>query len=147
MRLNNPKITVQSSSSSAAPTYDISQSVASVTFTSQKPVISRNTFGTSGQQRNKKGRFDGSLTVDFDQDYATSASLTRVLWAYHLADDPVTVTITADYDAAISATNPAWVFDVAIDNINPVDGSADDGATASLTWPMHDEPSMITTAP
>jgi hypothetical protein len=144
VRLNNPSITLQSTSSSAAPTYDISDEVASCTFEVSKPIISRNTFGTSGQQRNKKGRFDGSFTIDFDQDYSSSAALTRVLYSYLIADYPVTVVVIADGAASASATNPKYTFAVAVDSLPIFDGDADSGATASVTWPMHGEPAETT---
>lgn len=145
MRLNNPKITLQSSSSSAAPTYNITTSVASATLDVAKAIISRNTFGTSGQQRNKKGRFDGSLVIDFDQDFSTSAALSRVLFSYLIADYPINVVVTVDNDAAVSATNPKYSFQAAVDSMPVIDGDADSGATGSMTMPIHGEVAESTT--
>jgi hypothetical protein len=140
MHLLNPAITLQSTSSSAAPVYDISDEVASCTFDVSKPIISRNTFGTSGQQRNKKGRFDGSLTIDFDHDYSTSASISRVLYSYLIADYPVTVVVYQGGTTTATSAAPKYTFAVAVDSLPLFDGDADSGATASVTWPMHGEP-------
>lgn len=137
IQLNNPSITFRSTSSSGAPVRDFTGYIASATATGQKPVISRNTFGTTGQVRNKKGRFDGSLTIDFDQDYASSAAPSQYFFARMLEDDPVEVIMIADGGVAVGPTNPRWTFQVAIDNMNLVDGDADSLATASLTWPIH----------
>lgn len=138
IQLNNPTITFQSTSSSAAPTRDFTGYIASATLTGQKPVISRNTFGTTGQVRNKKGRFDGSLTIDFDQDYASSALPSQYFFARMLEDFPIIVVMKSE-QAAAGVANPKWTFQIAIDNMNLVDGDADSLATASLTWPIHGE--------
>jgi hypothetical protein len=137
VQLNNPSITMRSTSSSAAPVYTITDLVASCTLPPSRPIISRNTFGTTGQVRNKKGRHDGSFTIDFDQDYSSSAAISRVLYSYFLADYPVEIIVIADSSASASASNPKYTFQVAVDSVPIIDGDADSGATAQVTWPMH----------
>lgn len=142
MQLNNPQITL-TSTAAAAPEYDITDEVASCTFEVSKGIISRNTFGTVGQQRNKKGRFDGSLAIDFNQDYSATGAISRVFFGYLIADDVIDVVVTSG-PGAVSASNPSYVFQVAVDSLPVIDGDADSLATASITLQIHGEVTEVT---
>jgi hypothetical protein len=72
-----------------------------------------------------------------EQDYSSSAAISRVLYSYFLADYPVEIIVIADSSASASASNPKYTFQVAVDSVPIIDGDADSGATAQVTWPMH----------
>lgn len=138
--LNNPKVTFRSQNpSTSATSYDYTDLINACTLTPSRAVVSRNTFGTAGQRRNKKGRFDGDLTIDFDHDYTTSAAASRRFFAWLIDDYPIDVVIIANGAASASSANPSYSFAVAVDSLPLFDGDADSHPEASVTWPIHGE--------
>jgi hypothetical protein len=136
--INDPVITV----TIGVTEHDWTEDVASATFTAQKPTVSRPTFGSAGQKRNVKGLWDGSLTLDFNHDYATG-EITQALWGALASDTPVTVKVRAK-DAVISTSNPEWVVEAAVEELPTVDGAAGELATASVTFNFHGVPEIVT---
>lgn len=77
------------------------------------------------------GLKDGSLQVEFNQDFAASAPDVS-LWS--LLGTVVTFTFKAT-SAANSATNPEYSGSVLISQYNPLDNGVGELAKLSVTWP------------
>lgn len=131
LRLNNPVITLGG--------VNITTVVSSCTLTLERPQVSgQNTFGVSYQRRELHGLWDGSLKIDFHQNYA-STGITQVLYNA-LALNAVVPCIVKAYDTVVSIDNPEWDFDVSVDSLPLVDGGPEDAATASVTLMLASAP-------
>lgn len=126
--------------------HDWTADVASATFDTARPIVSRPMFGDGGDNLSVKGRFTGNLALDFNHDYDTG-KITQTLWAWLIGDDLIDVAVRAK-DAPIGADNPEWTFKIAVDALPVVDGGAGELATGSITLRMHGVPAMnVTPAP
>jgi hypothetical protein len=77
------------------------------------------------------GLREGSLTLQFNQDYA-SATVDATLWP--LLGTNATVVIKPS-STATSANNPAYTAICVVNDLTPISGSIGDLATLSITWP------------
>jgi hypothetical protein len=77
------------------------------------------------------GLKEGSLTLQFNQDYAAS---TVDATLYPLLGTNATVVIKPT-STAVSASNPAYTAICVVNDLTPVSGNIGDLATFSVTWP------------
>lgn len=108
---------------------DISDWVSSATLNRNWDELEVTAMGDTGHKY-VAGLEASSVTLDFFNDFATSASMATV---DALAGTVTTVTIKPT-SAATSATNPLYTFSALINGITPVNGSVADLATSSVTW-------------
>ena len=92
--------------------------------------ITTTSFGSTWVTR-VAGLKEGSLTLQFNQDYAASA-VDATLWP--LLGSQATVVIKPT-STAVSATNPAYTAVCLVNDLTPVGGQIGDLATFSVTWP------------
>ena len=92
--------------------------------------ITTTSFGSTWVTR-VAGLKEGSLTLQFNQDYAASA-VDATLWP--LLGSQATVVIKPT-STAVSATNPAYTAICVVNDLTPVGGNIGDLATFSVTWP------------
>lgn len=142
--INDPVITVTIPTTPSPTVLDLTDDCASVTFDGQRGVVSRPLFGSAGQNRAVKGLFDGTITLELNQDYAGAGALTNMLWDAMIADDLVEIAVRAK-DAAVSETNPEWQCQVAVESFAAFDGGAGELATTTLTLPIHGLPDRVVT--
>lgn len=111
-------------------TVDMSAMASKVTFKNSAGELDDTAFGDTSHSR-VGGLKDGTLSVDFNQDFA-AAQVDATLW-------PIFGTVVAielkPTSAAPSATNPRYVGSVLINDYSPIDGSVGDLAKVSVTWP------------
>jgi phage gp45-like len=93
-------------------------------------VITTTSFGSTWVTR-VAGLKEGSLTLQFNQDYA-SATVDATLWP--LLGTQATVVIKPT-STAVSANNPAYTAIALVTDLTPVSGNIGDLATFSVTWP------------
>lgn len=118
---NGVKVTVNS--------VDISQWVSSVTLNRNYDELEVTAMGDAGHKY-VAGLEASSITIDFFNDFATSASMAVI---DGLVGQNTTVTVKPT-GAATSATNPLYSMNVLVNNITPINGSVADLATSSVTW-------------
>jgi len=92
--------------------------------------ITTTSFGSSWVTR-VAGLKEGSLTLQFNQDYAASA-VDATLWPLLGSNATVVIKPTS---TAVSATNPAYTAICVVNDLTPVGGNIGDLATFSVTWP------------
>jgi predicted secreted protein len=92
--------------------------------------ITTTSFGSTWVTR-VAGLKEGSLTLQFNQDYA-SATVDATLWP--LLGTQATVVIKPT-STAVSANNPAYTAIALVTDLTPVSGNIGDLATFSVTWP------------
>ena len=77
------------------------------------------------------GLKEGSLTLQFNQDYATT-TVDATLWP--LLGTNATVVIRPS-STAVSASNPSYTAVCVVNDLTPISGNIGDLATFSVTWP------------
>lgn len=89
------------------------------------------TYASAGWKERKGGLKDGSLDIDFLQDFAVSA-LDATMWP--LFGTVVTFEVRPTSSAA-STTNPKWTGSILIKQWKPISGSVGDVATVGVSFP------------
>lgn len=92
--------------------------------------ITTTAFGSSWVTR-VAGLKEGSLTLQFNQDYAVS-TVDATLWPLLGTNATVVIKPTS---TATSANNPAYTAICLVTDLTPVSGQIGDLATFSVTWP------------
>jgi hypothetical protein len=92
--------------------------------------ITTTAFGSTWVTR-VAGLKEGSLTLNFNQDYATT-TVDATLWPLLGTNATVVIKPTS---TATSANNPAYTAICLVTDLTPVSGQIGDLATFSVTWP------------
>ena len=92
--------------------------------------ITTTAFGSSWVTR-VAGLKEGSLTLQFNQDYA-AAAVDATLWPLLGTNATVVIKPTS---SAVSSANPAYTAICSVIDLTPVSGQIGDLATFSVTWP------------
>jgi len=101
--------------------------------------ITTTAFGSAWVTR-VAGLKEGSLTLQFNQDYA-AATVDATLWP--LLGTQATVVIKPT-SSAVSSANPAYTAICSVIDLTPVSGNIGDLATFSVTWPTNGTVSRAT---
>jgi len=110
---------------------DISSYVSSVTLNSTVNEVQTTAMGNTAITR-VGGLVDSSVTLEFFQDFATSA-LESVI--YPLVGTVTTMKIKPT-SSANSSTNPQYSFSALVTEWSPISGAVGELSTASATWPI-----------
>jgi hypothetical protein len=92
--------------------------------------ITTTAFGSTWVTR-VAGLKEGSLTLQFNQDYAVS-TVDATLWPLLGTNATVVIKPTS---TAVSSSNPAYTAICLVTDLTPVSGQIGDLATFSVTWP------------
>ena len=109
---------------------DLSDHIAAVTLDTSADEVETTAFGTAGWRSRVAGLKDGSIQLDWHQDFATS-SVDSVLSS---AFGSVGTVVVLPNGSAASATNPRYTISAVISSYSPVAGSIGDLLTFSTTW-------------
>lgn len=108
---------------------DFSDHIAAVTIEQSADEIETTAFGATGWRTRTVGLKDGSVQLDWHQDFSSSVDATlSSAWG-----SVGTVTVMPN-GTAIGATNPRWTCPVVLSGYSPVAGSVGDLLTFSTTW-------------
>ena len=111
---------------------DLSSLVASVTLNSTFDVVETTAFSSTAAKTRVAGLADNSVTLEFQQDFATSQVEQTI---YPLLGQASTVIVKPN-GATTSAFNPSYTCSAIISEWTPINGSVGELATASVTWPV-----------
>jgi hypothetical protein len=92
--------------------------------------VTTTSFGSTWVTR-VAGLKEGSLTLTFNQDYASS-TVDATLWPLLGSNATVVIKPTS---TAVSANNPAYTAVCLVTDLTPVSGNIGDLSTFSVTWP------------
>ena len=108
---------------------DFSDHIAAVTIDQSADEIETTAFGTAGWRTRTAGLKDGSVQLDWHQDFASSVDATlSSAWG------SVGTVVVIPNGTAVSASNPRWTMPVVLSSYSPVAGSVGDLLTFSTTW-------------
>lgn len=113
---------------------DFSDHLAAVTMDITADEVETTAFGTGWRSR-VGGLKDGSITLDFHQDFATTGSgaVDQTIWNNFGSLATVVVTPTS---GTVSATNPSYTGVFLVSQTTPIASTVGDLATQSVTWPL-----------
>jgi hypothetical protein len=94
--------------------------------------VTTTAFGSSWVTR-VAGLKEGSLTLQFNQDYAAS-TVDATLWPLLGSNATVVIKPTS---TAVSSSNPAYTAICVVNDLTPVSGNIGDLAVFSVTWPTN----------
>ncbi|MCW2768472.1 MAG: hypothetical protein JWO11_4431 [Nocardioides sp.] len=107
----------------------------SVTLPMEYEALEDTAFGDSARSR-VAGLSDSTLTAQFNQDFAASAT-DVTLYTAHATKAPVVVKVRPT-TAAISATNPEYVGSYLPNQHNPFGNKVGELAGTQISWPLSD---------
>lgn len=110
---------------------DLSSHITRVTLSTTRAEIDTTTFGNTARRR-VAGLSDGSVAIDFNQDFSASAVEATL---YPLVGSTAQVVVRPN-GTATSATNPSYTFNALILEWMPLDAQVGELATASVTFPI-----------
>lgn len=114
---------------------DFSDHIAAVTIDISSDEIETTAFSANGWRTRIGGLKDGSITLDFHQDFATSGSgaVDQTIWNNFGSLATVVVVPTS---GSVSATNPSYSGVYLVSQTQPIASTVGDLATMSVTWPV-----------
>jgi hypothetical protein len=112
-------------------TTDLSSYVTSVTLGTTLDVVETTAFGNTARTR-VAGLADNSVSLEFNQDYATSALEATI---YPTIGTAVSMTVKP-VAGTVTTANPAYSFSALVSEWTPLNGAVGELATASVTWPI-----------
>jgi len=110
---------------------DLTDHVASITWTESADELDTTSMGSANRTR-LGGLKDGSVSIEFHQDFAASSVYISL---YSLLGTTTTVTMTPT-SGSLSATNPKHSASALVTELPVIDGGVGDLATISVTWPL-----------
>jgi hypothetical protein len=125
--LVNPVITVNA--------VDLTDHITSVTITKSVNEVETTAFttGTTAGVTRVGGLEDSSITLSFQQDFATGSNVEAIV--YPLVGTNTTITMKA-VNSTTTSTNPMYTATVFCAEWTPINGAVGDLATADVTWPV-----------
>jgi hypothetical protein len=96
--------------------------------------ITTTAFGSAWVTR-VAGLKEGSLTLQFNQDYA-AATVDATLWGTIGLGSNATVVVKPT-SSAVSTANPSYTVTCLVTDLTPVSGNIGDLSTFSITWPTN----------
>jgi hypothetical protein len=111
---------------------DLSAYITSVTLNTTRDVVETTGFSTTGARTRVAGLQDNSITLEFNQTFATSLVEQTI---YPLIGTTTTVLVRPTSSTA-STTNPSYSATCLVSEWTPLAGNVGELATASVTWPI-----------
>lgn len=110
---------------------DLTSAISNITLDTKYDIVETTSFGSLAKTR-VAGLQDNSITLDFFQDFATSAVEATI---YPLLGTAATIVIQPVSGSA-STTNPKYTVSALISEWQPLKGAVGQLATATVTWPI-----------
>lgn len=110
---------------------NLSDHASSVEINTEYDDVDLTSFGATLKEH-AKGMGDGSITVNFYQDFA-AASVDATLWPISQSGTTVPVVVKPD-SAAVSATNPSYTMQGLLMNYSPLAGSVGEASQTEVTF-------------
>ena len=110
---------------------NFSDHIASITWDVSSDEIDTTAFGGSGFRTRVGGLKDGSVSISFHEDFASSsvnATISALLGSY-------ATVVSTPTSSAVSATNPSYTGVFLVSQAAPGFGAVGDLATIDYTWP------------
>lgn len=114
---------------------NLSEFITSVALSTSDDVVDTTGFG-GGARTRVAGLSDNSVTLEFNQDFATSAPEISINAVGSSLVGTTTTVVVKPSSGAVSAANPSYTFSAVVAEWQPLSGSVGELATISATWPI-----------
>lgn len=132
--VKNPVLTVNG--------VDLTNRASSCEITSEKDLVDVTAFGANSKQ-NLVGLGDGTMSIDFFQDFA-AASVDATLWPIHTGGTEVVVTVKP-FNSAVSATNPLYTMTGVLPSYSPISGGVGEASTTTAEFSNSGDSGIVRT--
>ena len=122
--LTDAKVTINS--------VNLSGTITSVTLSTSLDVVETSSFGSTAAKTRVSGLADNSVTLEFQQDFASSMVEATI---FPLIGSTTTIVVQPT-SSAVGTTNPTYTFSALVSEWTPLNGAVGELATASVTWPI-----------
>jgi hypothetical protein len=119
---------------------DLSTRITKITIRAEVDEQENTAFG-SGWRSRQGGLKDGSVEIEFNQDFA-AGSVDATIWPLLGTNTTITAKATS---SAVSATNPLYTVSALVREYSPIDGSVGDLNKTSVSWPANGAVTRATT--
>lgn len=115
---------------------NLSEFITSVAISTSEDVVDTTGMAAGGARTRVAGLADNSVTLEFNQDFATSApEVTINAVGSSLVGTNVTCVVKPT-SAAVGVANPSYTFSAVVAEWQPLSGAVGELATVSATWPI-----------
>lgn len=114
---------------------DLSDHVVQLKIERSRADLDTTAMSSTGAKTRQGGLFDGTISVDFLQDYTTSKVEATVRAAFESSTGVVTFSANPA-NSANSATNPNYSGSVLVNSHSPIGGKVGDLEVVTHTWPV-----------
>jgi hypothetical protein len=115
---------------------NLSEFITSVAISSSEDVVETTGMGSGGARTRVAGLGDNSLTLEFNQDFATSGPEVTINAVGSSLVGTTTTVVVKPTSGAVSASNPSYSFSAVVAEWQPLSAAVGELATVSATWPI-----------
>jgi hypothetical protein len=115
---------------------NLSEFITSISLSTSEDVIDTTGMAAGGARTRVAGLADNSVTIEFNQDFASLATEATINAVGSSLVGTNTTIVVKPTSAAVSATNPSYTFSAVVAEWQPLSGAVGELATVSTTWPI-----------
>lgn len=115
---------------------NLSEFITSVSLSSSIDSVETTGMSTAGARTRLGGLKDNSVTLEFNQDFAASATEVTINAVGSSLVGTVFPVVIKPTSGAVGATNPTYTFQALCSEWTPIAGAVGELATVSATWPI-----------
>lgn len=115
---------------------DLSQFITSVGLSTSKDVVDTTGMAAGGARTRVSGLADNSLTLEFNQDFATGGPEVSINAVGSSLVGTVPSIVIKPTAAAVGVNNPSFSFSAVVAEWQPLSGAVGELSTISTTWPI-----------
>jgi hypothetical protein len=115
---------------------NLSQYITSISLSTSDDVVDTSAFGGGGARTRVAGLADNSVTLEFNQDFASSALEVSINAVGSSLVGTSTTVVVKPTSAAVGVSNPTYTFTAIVTEWQPLSGAVGELATVSTTWPI-----------
>lgn len=132
--IKNPVLTVNG--------VNLTGRASSCEVTSEKDLVDVTSFGANSKQ-NLVGLGDGTMSIDFFQDFA-AAMVDATLWPIHSAGSEVVITVKP-FNAAVAVNNPLYTMTGVLPSYSPIAGGVGEASTTTAEFSNSGDTGIVRT--
>ena len=115
---------------------NLSEFITSISLSTSEDVVDTTGMAAGGARTRVSGLADNSVTIEFNNDYATGGPEVSINAVGSSLVGTNTTVVVKPTSAAVSATNPSYTFSCVVAEWQPLSGAVGELATVSTTWPI-----------
>ena len=115
---------------------NLSEFITIVAISTSDDVVETTGFGTGGASTRVAGLTDNSVTLEFNQDFATSGPEVTINAVGSSLVGTTTTIVVKPTSGSVSASNPSYTFSAVVAEWQPLSAAVGELATVSTTWPI-----------